>query len=72
MPDYRLTASQSVVSAGFRCCKSDTVLSDSLIQLDSQQRRDTQSTIQVEYNPANEVEIVPGVFMDIYEYPNML
>lgn len=69
MPDYRLTTDQQIVSAGTRCCWSETPLTDTLIELDKKTRL-TSSTQDVSYDSDNEVQLPHGGWMDRYEYPN--
>ncbi len=69
MPDYRLSPTHKIVSAGTRCCWSKTPLTEELVSLDRQQRlKSAQSTQQ--YDATNEVQLPHGGWMDRYEYPN--
>ena len=69
MPDYRLSPTQKIVSAGARCCWSSTPLTDELISLDRQQRLKSVHTVET-YDATNEVQLPHGGWMDRYEYPN--
>ena len=69
MPDYRLSPTQKIVSAGTRCCWSQTPLTEDLISLDRQQRLKSVQTTQ-QYDATNEVQLPHGGWMDRYEYPN--
>ncbi len=70
MPDYRLTTDQQIVSAGARCCWSETPLTKELIALDSQRRLKPQVRETVEYEASNEVALPTGGWIDRFEYPN--
>ncbi len=76
-PDYRLDPDRAVFSAGFRCCWSAAAptadaLTAEQISADAdarlQQARAGSSTAA--YDPSDEVEVAPGLFMDVFEYPN--
>ena len=69
MPDYRLSPTQKIVSAGARCCWSETSLTEDLVSLDRQQRLKSVQTTQ-QYDATNEVQLPHGGWMDRYEYPN--
>ena len=70
-PDYRLLADQNVFSAGFRCCQSEVPVNEALVNLDAQNRLEQKSgSRKQKYNPKDEVEILAGVWMDRFEYPN--
>ena len=69
MPDYRLTTDQKIVSAGTRCCWSETPLTNALVKLDRQNRLES-SMQDAPYDSDNEVQLPHGGWMDRYEYPN--
>ena len=69
MPDYRLSPEQKIVSAGARCCWSETPLSQELISLDRKNRLEQAQSVG-SYNPDDEVQLPHGGWMDRYEYPN--
>lgn len=76
-PDYRLDPDRAVFSAGFRCCWSQAAptraeLSQAAIAADSQARLAEAASRagEVAYDPAPEVELSPGLHMDVFEYPN--
>lgn len=71
MPDYRLTEEQNIFSAGVRCCKNSTELTQEQIAFDHQERMtQAKHSNSTEYQSDDEVEVAIGLFMDRYEYPN--
>jgi formylglycine-generating enzyme required for sulfatase activity len=69
MPDYRLSPTQKIVSAGARCCWSETPVTQNLISLDRRERLQSVQTTE-DYDPTNEVQLPHGGWMDRFEYPN--
>ncbi len=76
-PDYRLDPDRAVFSAGFRCCWSEAAptqdaLTPEQISADAVRRLEEAKagSSTAPYDPTAEVEVSPGVFMDVYEYPN--
>ena len=69
-PDYRTPLTREVYSAGFRCCWTPTAPTTEEIRQDRTNR--SQSIKLKPYATQNEREIAPGLWMDIYEYPNQL
>lgn len=69
-PDYRLSLDRPTDSAGVRCCWSETEPTQIDIQREADRYRNAKAA-SVAYNPNNEVEIDDGIWMDIYEYPNV-
>ena len=67
-PDYRLQEGKRVYSAGFRCCWS----ADPLTEADLTADRDARLPPPADavYDPAPEVPLGDGAFMDTWEYPN--
>ena len=71
-PDYRLSTDKRVFSAGFRCCWTPAPPTQADIQADAVHRiaaAQLQSSVEA-YDPDNEVEVAPGLFMDVFEHPN--
>ena len=72
-PDYRLSMDRPTDSAGVRCCWSAWEITEMDIQIDAQkviqEAQKISSTAQ--YNPLNEIEIQPGIWVDQFEYPNI-
>ena len=69
MPDYRLSPTQKIVSAGTRCCWSETPITQDLISLDRRERLQSVQTTET-YDPTNEIQLPHGGWMDRFEYPN--
>lgn len=76
-PDYRLDPARAVFSAGFRCCWSQEApdaqaLTAAAIQADARARLEAAAALSstAPYDPDNEVTLAPGLFMDLFEYPN--
>ena len=70
-PDYRLDGERPIDSAGVRCCWSEWELTDEDIQSDAKTHNQSNQSSLPAYNPENEVEVVEGLWIDIYEYPNV-
>ncbi len=70
--DYRVDPHRKVFSAGFRCCWSESpptpedIARDSVRRLEEARERSSDAP----YDPEPEVEIAPGTFIDLFEYPN--
>ncbi|RME23878.1 MAG: hypothetical protein D6798_12585 [Deltaproteobacteria bacterium] len=76
-PDYRLSPDRAVFSAGFRCCWSEAAptaadLTPEQVRADAEARlaEARAASSPAPYNPDDEVEVAPGLFMDVFEYPN--
>lgn len=71
-PDYRLDPTQPVGSAGFRCCKRDSPITDTHRAADRERRTEAgvQRGAEQVYDPSLEVELAPDRWMDRFEYPN--
>jgi len=71
-PDYRLSTDKRVFSAGFRCCWTPEPPSSAAIQADAARRIAAAQlgSSTASYEPDNEVEVAPGLFMDTFEHPN--
>lgn len=70
-PDYRLDGERPIDSAGVRCCWSDWKLTNEYIQSDAMKFNQSNHSLLPPYDPQNEIEIVDGLWMDRYEYPNV-
>lgn len=71
-PDYRLSTDKRVFSAGFRCCWTPEPPTEADVKADAVRRiagAQLQASAEA-YDPDNEVEVAPGLFMDVYEHPN--
>ena len=71
-PDYRISPEKAIFSAAARCCWSPTAPDASAIAADAARRLAAAraASSQLPYDPAREVEHSPGLFIDVYEYPN--
>lgn len=71
-PDYRISPEKAIFSAAARCCWSATPPSAADIRADADRRLATAraAASQLPYDPSREIEHVPGLFIDVYEYPN--
>lgn len=71
-PDYRLDPHRRVYSAGFRCCWTPDPPTPADIAADRRARMQAaaERSSKAAYDPTPEAEIAPGVFMDVWEYPN--
>lgn len=71
-PDYRLSTDKRVFSAGLRCCWTPTEPGPAELGADAARRiaRAQAAASTAPYDPSNEVEVAPGLFMDVYEHPN--
>ncbi|MCK6507934.1 formylglycine-generating enzyme family protein [Myxococcota bacterium] len=76
-PDFRVVDWQPIGSATARCCWSEqapteAALTPAAIGADRERRLDQAraASSQAPYDPTAEVEVAPGLWMDVYEYPN--
>lgn len=72
-PDYRVNPDREVFSAGVRCCWTPTAPSDDDVAADAHDRLQAAAAKAGgrPYDPAPEIALGDGVFMDTYEYPNV-
>ncbi len=76
-PHYRLDPREPVYSAGFRCCTSEASPTEADVPV-AERAKDTEARMAAaragastaDYEPTDEVEAAPGLFVDRYEYPN--
>lgn len=72
-PDYRLTTTRPVHSAGYRCCWSASAPNAEAIGLDARERLEEARPRHggAAYDPSPEVAVAPGLFIDQWEFPNV-
>lgn len=71
-PDYRMPMDTQTESAGTRCCWSseESLLADMKQLHQNNLDKERKRSIDVPYDPQNEVEWKKGHWIDRYEYPN--
>ena len=77
-PHYRTNLKVPIYSAGFRCCWSPAAPTEKDLT-PAMRNKDTTLRLafakgrvsKLKYNPANEVELAAGTFIDRFEYPNI-
>lgn len=76
-PHYRLDPREAVFSAGFRCCWSEGAATEADLtaverSADSEARMNAAALAASAspYEPGDEIEVAPGLFVDRYEFPN--
>jgi len=77
-PNYRVSLEVPIFSAGLRCCWSEEAPTEAHLTKEDLKRDTTRRLAQARaisskkpYNPKDEVEVVPGFWIDRYEYPNI-
>lgn len=76
-PNYRFNPTTEIFSAGFRCCWSQAAPTEAALTR-ADLARDTRDRVAAApvpgardtYQPDAEAEVAPGLWFDLYEYPN--
>jgi len=76
-PNYRVSLEVPIFSAGFRCCWSANAPTEARLNKEDLARDSKQRLYDAQawgsnkpYNSKDEVEVLPGLLVDRYEYPN--